>query len=82
MEKQQVLNELNPIFRELFKNPGIVVGESTNSSDIDEWDSLNHAQLISMVEKHFKIRFKLTEMMNFKNVGKMCDTIVQKTSAV
>jgi acyl carrier protein len=78
MEKTEILNELNKIFRETFKDSSIIVTESTVASDIEEWDSLNHAQLISAVEKHFKVKFKLIEMMKFKNVGNLCEVIESK----
>ena len=78
MEKQEILQELNNIFHEIFQNKSIVLTENMSAADIDEWDSLNHAQLISAVEKHFNIKFKLSEMMGFKNVGSMCNVIHQK----
>lgn len=81
MEKLDVLEELNILFRKVFNNQEIVVTELTVASDIDEWDSLNHAHLISSVEKHFKIKFKLMEMLNFKNVGKLCESIQRKINS-
>ena len=80
MEKNEILQALNTIFRGLFKDQSINLSASTNASDIDEWDSLNHAMMISAVEKHFQIKFELMEMLNFKNVGNMCDVIEKKLS--
>jgi len=79
MEQAEILKELNNLFKDVFQNPSINITEATNSSDIDEWDSLNHAQLISAIEKHFRIKFKLSEMLNFKNAGKICEAISKKT---
>lgn len=78
MDKNQILSELNKIFQDLFQNPSIILTYDTDASDIDEWDSLNHATLVSKVEKHFKVKFELMEMLNFKNVGNMCDAIEMK----
>ena len=78
MEKDQILSELNILLRELFRNPTINVTEETRSSDIEEWDSLNHALLVAKVEKHFGVKFKLAEMMTFKVVGNICDTVYKK----
>lgn len=78
MEKNEILLELNPIFREIFNDESIVVTEDTNATDIDEWDSLNHAIMVARVEKHFKIKFELMEMLNFKDVGNMVDVIERK----
>jgi acyl carrier protein len=79
MDRNEILQELNTIVRKVFENPSIIVTETTTANDIDEWDSLNHATLISAIEKHFSIKFKLTELMGFKNVGKICDSIAQRT---
>jgi acyl carrier protein len=78
MEANQILLELNPIFREIFNDQSINLTLNTNASDIDEWDSLNHAIMVSKVEKYFKIKFELMEMLNFKNVGNMVDVIEKK----
>jgi acyl carrier protein len=80
MEKNEILYELNSIIRRVFENQSIVLKESTTSNDIEEWDSLNHAIFISAIEKHFNLKFKLTELMGFKNVGKICDAIAQRTN--
>jgi acyl carrier protein len=80
MEKQEILNQLTGIFREVFQNPAITINPGTDASEIDEWDSLNHSTLVSKVEKHFNIRFRLSEMLNFKNVGNMCDAIEKKVN--
>lgn len=80
MKKLEILQEMNPIFREVFDDPSIIATENTNASDIEEWDSLNHATMIAKVEKHFKIKFELMEMLNFKNVGNMVDAIEKKLS--
>jgi acyl carrier protein len=78
VEKSEILIELNKIFREVFNNSSLSVTEKTVASDLEEWDSLNHADLISAVEKHFNVKFKLMEMMKFKNVGNMCEILYSK----
>jgi acyl carrier protein len=56
------------IFRGIF--PGAkLIEESTSSADIREWDSLHHVLLISEVEKAFKIRFEINDMLQMKTFG-------------
>ena len=49
-------------------------------SDIAEWDSLNHVNLLAAIEKEFGFEFTLTEMGGLKNVGDMLDLIQQIVS--
>jgi acyl carrier protein len=75
---QEILDEVNGVFREVLDNDAITVLENTTADDVDEWDSLSHIQLVVSVEKHFRIRFTSSEINNFKNVGEMCQCIQSK----
>jgi len=73
-----IISECTEIYREVLQNNEIELEESTNANDIDEWDSLNHTILLNDVQKHFNIKFKLKEIIKFKNVGDMCCLIQEK----
>lgn len=75
---EEILNQVNSVFKDILDNDEIIVKESTTADDIEEWDSLSHIQLIVAVEKHFKIRFTSAEINGFKNVGEMCLGIQSK----
>ncbi|MEO6707754.1 MAG: acyl carrier protein [Ginsengibacter sp.] len=75
MEQDILIKELNKIFIDVFEDESIVLNENSTNSDIEAWDSLNHIQMITEVEKHYKIRFELNELLNFKNVGDLCKAI-------
>lgn len=78
MDKTQVLNEVQEIFRDILDNEEIVLTDATVADDIEEWDSLTHIQLVVAIEKHFKIKFTSREILSWKNVGEMLDCIVSK----
>ena len=78
MEKSQILEEVQAIFREVLDNEGIVLSNETNADDIEEWDSLTHIQLIVAIEKHFKIKFTSKEILSWQNVGQLIDSISAK----
>ena len=61
-----------------FDNDEIVVIRETTADDIDDWDSLEHINLIAAVEKEFDIRFKMKEVSSMKNVGEMVDIIASR----
>jgi acyl carrier protein len=78
MEQDAILKDLKKIFMRVFEDDSIQLNENTTTADIDAWDSLNHIQMITAVEKHYKIRFSLNELLNFKNVGDLCRSIQAK----
>lgn len=78
MEKNQILAEVQEIFREVLDNEEIVLNNATTADDVEEWDSLTHIQLIVAIEKHFKIKFTSKEILSWQNVGEMIDCIANK----
>ncbi|WP_462267060.1 acyl carrier protein [Mucilaginibacter sp.] len=78
MDTEQVLKQVNDIFKDVLENDDIRLTTATTVADVEEWDSLNHIQLIVAIEKHFNIRFTSAEIYAWKNIGDMCAVIVQK----
>lgn len=78
MEQSRILKEVNSIFIKVFEDPSIQLTEQSTTDDVEAWDSLNHIQMITAVEKHFKIRFELNDLLNFANVGDLCKGIQKK----
>lgn len=81
MKKEDILEKLNGIFRENFDDDAIVVTEKTTASDIDEWDSLEHVNLMAKIEKEFNVKFELREMLALKDVGEMVNLLEKKIGA-
>lgn len=79
MERKEIYEKLNDIFVDVFDLDSIQLSESTSSEDVEEWDSLSHIQLIVAVEKAFGVKFSSREIMTWKNVGEMVDSISEKT---
>jgi acyl carrier protein len=78
MNREEIFYKVQEVFRDIFDDPDLVINDSTNSNDIDEWDSLNHINLIVAIEKQFKIKFSFAELAGLKNVGAMVDLIIRK----
>lgn len=78
MTREEVLNGVQDIFRDIFDEDDMVIENRTNSDDIEDWDSLNHINLVSAIEKEFKIKFALGELMTLKDVGAMIDLMIKK----
>ena len=76
MTRNEVFNGVQDIFRDIFDVDDLVINNTTNSDEIEDWDSLNHINLVSAIEKEFKIKFALGELMTLKDVGAMVDLMM------
>ena len=75
MEKSKIYERLNVVFRDIFDDDTISVNENTTSNDIEDWDSLEHINLIVAIEQEFGIKFNMNEVTTMKNVGEMVNII-------
>ena len=78
MERQAIFEKLNEIFIDVLDIDEVELTDATNANDIEEWDSLSHIQLIVAIEKSFGIKFTSLEIMKWKNVGEMVNSIEEK----
>ncbi len=75
MKREEIFERLNNVFRDVFDDESITVSEKTTSADIEDWDSLEHINLIVAVEQEFGIKFNMGEVTTMKNVGEMVNII-------
>lgn len=80
MDRQNVINQLNVIFEEIVDEGPVCLSEVTVPTDVDGWDSLTNIQLVVAVEKQFDVKFTAEEILMWKNVGEMMDSIITKSS--
>lgn len=78
MTEEKILQELQPIFHDIFDDEELVIVSETNSNDIEDWDSLAQIRLVAAIEKRFSIRFIFEELQELKNVGDMVACISKK----
>ena len=75
MTREEIFEGLNEVFSDVFDEE-ITVTDSTTADDIEDWDSLEHINLIVAVEIKFGIKFNIGEVNKMKNVGEMVDIII------
>ena len=73
--EEKIYETLNEIFQEVFDDEDIVVDAGTNSDTIEDWDSLEHINLVVAIEKAFGLKFSMDEVTGMKNVGEMVEII-------
>lgn len=76
MSREEVFERVTDIFRDVFDDDELVISDSTNSEDIEDWDSLEHIQLVVGMEKEFKVKFDIKTVNSLENVGQMVDLIL------
>ena len=78
MTREEVFERLNGVFQDVFDDESITVNEATTAEDIDDWDSLEHINLIAAVEQEFGMKFSMGQVVTMKNVGEMADIIISQ----
>jgi acyl carrier protein len=77
----ELLDRLNEIFCEVFDDDDIKITPEMTANDVDGWDSLSHVNLIVTIESKFNIRFNQKELLTFKNVGDLLNSINSKINS-
>lgn len=75
MTQDEIMEKLNEIFREVFDDASLKITEKTTANDVEDWDSLEHINLIEAVEQTFGMKFRMQEVSGMKNVGEMAEII-------
>lgn len=78
MDINKVLSIFNEIFIDVLEDDDIKLEYETTATDVDGWDSLNHIMLVVAIEKQFDLQFSADEVQGFKNVGEMCEAVINK----
>jgi acyl carrier protein len=78
MSNDDIINQLQGIFRDVLDDETVSLTATTTAEDVDGWDSLSHIQLIVAAEKHFRIKLDSREILSWSNVGEMAQAIARK----
>lgn len=81
MDSDTILAQLQPIFVDVLDQPDLVITRESNAQTVEDWDSLAHVNLVTAIERHFKLKFALVQLQGLKDVGDMVDLIQQKLSS-
>jgi acyl carrier protein len=75
MNRDEILKELGIIFCDIFDDDEIVINLEMTAKDIEDWDSLNHINIIVASEKKFGVKFTTKEIRQVANVGEYVELI-------
>lgn len=75
MDKKEIMEKMQSIFKDVFNNENLIITMETTAKDVEEWTSLTYMQLITEQQKVFGIKYSLRDMLAFKSVGDMVEFI-------
>jgi acyl carrier protein len=78
MNSASIYEQLTSIFRDVFEDDTLVPTPTMKADDVEEWDSLNHINLMVAIETRFKIKFKTAEIESLRDVGHLVEIIEKK----
>jgi acyl carrier protein len=78
MNASEIHEKLTAVFRDVFDDPALVISATTNASEIEQWDSLTHVDLIVAVEKAFQTSFTTKDVKSLDNVGDLMRLIANR----
>lgn len=81
MQELELYKQLTEIFHDLFDDDTLVLTRELTASEVPEWDSFNHINLIVAVEGAFKIKFQTAELESLQTVGHLVDLMEKKLAA-
>lgn len=76
MTREEIINQLTPIAREIFAKPELVITDELSYENLDTWTSLAFMQFLTAIEEHFGFKYKMMELIRLQNMGAVIDSIL------
>ena len=78
MTREELLETVAEIPRDIFDDEELPVTEETSSADVEDWDSLEQINILVAIQDRFGIQFSLDDVKGLENVGDTLDLIERK----
>ena len=78
MTNDEIIQDLNEIFREVLDDDSISLTPASTAADIPAWDSMNHITIVVEAERRFGIKVRTAEIEELRNVGDFVALIASK----
>ncbi len=75
MTREDIILQLTPIAREVFSDSGLIIHEKLTVADVPNWTSLTFMMLLTEIENHFNIKFKMMEILKMQDMQAIINTI-------
>ncbi len=81
MSSEDLLAGVQDVFRDVFDEPEMIITRHSSADNVEDWDSLTHVNLVTAIEKKYKVKFALGELQELKDVGELLDLLAKKLAA-
>ncbi|MFP2994591.1 acyl carrier protein [Spongiivirga sp. MCCC 1A20706] len=78
MDVEVIKDNLKTILTNVLSHDNFEMKDELTAKDVDGWDSLSHMVIITKIEEHFGIKFKLRDLNKLKNMGSLIALIQTK----
>jgi acyl carrier protein len=75
MNSEEILTIFTRIIRDLLMDDSIVLTMETRRENVSNWDSFNYINFIVVVEIEFKMKFKVSDIESFGNIGEIVEKV-------
>ena len=75
MARLEILNKLQSIFRTIFEDEMLIINEETIHSEMEEWNSFEHTNMLALIEHLFEIRLSTEAVLSCRSIGDMVTMI-------
>jgi acyl carrier protein len=74
-----ILADVTDILRDLFENDDLVVTPEYSRQNNEDWDSMNHLNIIFALESKYKIKFGVVDIEEIQTVADIIRLVKKKT---
>lgn len=75
MTREEIIEKIEPVAREVFMQPTLVISDELSANTLATWTSLSFTQFLTELEGLFEIKFKMMEILKMQNMGSIINTI-------
>ncbi len=78
MERNTLVEQVRTVLVSVLGHENFEMRDDLTATDVKGWDSLTHMSIITGIENHFNVKFKLRELNKLKNMGSLLELIEGK----
>ena len=75
MTREEIIEKLTPIAREMLKDDSLVLRDDMSAANVATWTSMSFMMFLTEIENQFGFKFKMMEILRLQNMGAIIDTI-------